>query len=89
MPSRCLAGEVFVVGRRPLHDTHALWNYKGVYWCELCGAYAALAPRALALACVPGIAPNAARDLARLNRGELPTRVREWPSERTELGFEL
>ena len=42
-----------VVGRQPLHATHLLWRFAGLWFCEVCGAVACLEAQNLAQPC-PG-----------------------------------
>ena len=69
-----------VIGPPGVHPSHSLRFTKGVWWCFACGAWSVRAVVNLGVSCprMPLRSPIKA-NLARLKRGELPYRLKEWP----------
>ena len=79
-PTRLSASSAIVIGRQPVHGSHELHVYRGLYFCRLCGYHAHAAARRLAAACLGRTAPGAARRARTLLSGKLPSGLAAWPN---------
>jgi hypothetical protein len=73
-----------LAGRFQAHHTHKLGVYKGLYYCESCGAYGSHRPRRLMKKCEPPL-PEASQHWSyavdRIKAGNLPSGLPKWPDE--------
>ena len=73
------------IGHQYTHETHELYNYKGLVYCKRCGGYGATKLIRLATRCVP-IDPNVrshgSNNLENIRNGKLPRFVKYWPDDR-------
>ena len=74
------------VGARPLHKSHGIWSYRGVLWCERCGAYATDRPMRLSAPCGGELATKAAQENIRRLHEEPPRmpKGKHFPKEMLE-----
>ena len=79
-PRRVPVGIAVCINGARLHPSHRLVVYQGFYACTLCGRAAAQRVRLLAEPCVGSLLPSGTALLRRLNRGQLPWGVKQWPS---------
>ena len=80
-PTKIPPGRDVWVGGSPLHRSHDLVVYKGLYYCLRCGGYATAVPKLLRHECA-GVPKLAGRMLLkRLRDGKLPIGVQEWPND--------
>ena len=85
-PTRVCPRNLWIAGNL-LHYSHALYLYKGLAYCNVCGFIAGHKARKLRLPCGQDLSevPNqAGRDnLKRIRAGLLPNHTPAWPSERS------
>ena len=69
-----------VIGKREVHPTHEIAQYRGLTWCWKCGMLASRKMQALAIACKkPEQGSRGQKNLGRL-RQRLPPSGYEWPA---------
>ena len=71
--------QVVVVCRKPLHASHKLWAFRGIFWCVDCGGWAHLRAQRLLHPCKGKPTASGARGLTRLAQGLPPRPLVQWP----------
>ena len=72
--------DVWVVGS-PVHSSHSLWWYKGLFMCITCGAMGSSKLRKLTLPCPLVPIVSGPKAIARFKQGLLPWGLTHWPDQ--------
>ena len=73
------AWHVLNIGSCVPHHSHNLMSYKGIAFCNECGAYSAKKCRLLNSECKKHCSLSSARAVRKLKNGELPISTMRWP----------
>ena len=84
-PTELPHGQAVRIGRSMTHSDHKLLNYRGLYFCGLCGYYAAGKAQKLLGPCTSRGKKAVTRVLA-LRAGRLPSGLNSWPNCRSNTG---
>ena len=87
-PTPVAPGAAASVGHKHLHESHVLWGYKGLTFCQRCGRFASRKAQGLQLHCS---APSGfgTATLARIGKDLPPQGFLCWPDEREDLQIDL
>ena len=79
-PTAVPRGAVVHVGRRVIHHSHDLANFKGLYFCRSCGYFASVKAQHLYRECTRS-SKAAQRRVAALKQGKLPSGLASFPND--------
>ena len=89
-PARLPEGSEVHVGRALIPVSHALWRFRGLVWCGVCGAVGSRKAQGLAEECPKQPRSEyAKRTLVSLRKGDLPPGISAWPDEAADAAQEL
>ena len=69
------------IGNQSPHVTHQMCSFKGILFCDACGAFGIVRTRLLALECKRRCTPASDRARTRIRRGEVPVPGMPWPPQ--------
>ena len=74
------AMKVWITGI-PVHATHEVWLYRGLFLCIKCGAMGSSKPRLLRQACPLLPIASGPKAITRFRQGKLPWGLAHWPED--------